>query len=1660
MAMTPVTGPAHLEILQELGRGGMGAVFLARDPARSEPIALKFLQKTSETSSWGLREEVRMLRRLSHPRLVQVLDYFSEGPCFAMEYVPGQALDETSKDFSGAQWAELFAQLMQGLHYLHSQGILHHDIKPSNLRVTPKGDLKILDFGLASVGPSQSAEGVTRGTAAYLAPEAWLGEYDIPADLFSAGVTFYEAMTDKLPYPAAKTGIPKFGKKPAPLEVLRPDLPEYFCRLIHRCLDVEPARRPGSALAALKYLNQHLPSPLPLPNLVNEPTMLEALPFVGRKEELGRFWKSKSDVLIWGSTGIGRSRFLRELKWKAQLEGLGLRNIFFRPKASWWEGFGPDTPTKPSHWLAWGDEVWKRLSEIPTLVLVPDFHLWPNDARNELLAFRKLLRQRAPIFRIVYEFDSDRSHNIDSQTQAQILEAELIEILPLSQKESMDLAASADPEEKQSKARLSRITEDCGGNPTLLLESLRSLCLGNGEEKSIPQNLAEACQRRVSRLSPKAKLLLALILATAETAPWNELEAAWNETSPSLGDAHLQLFKTGLLKEGANAEPKLAQASLRESLCEALPPETLATARRLRLQELLKRLGPAHPSAEASTLTRLALDLGDDALALTWGFIAADFLASTNLATEAVEILQRLRKIASKAEQRYLIQAKLAPLFFRMGKMEDALAAYEQWILDRPDDETGLQKAKYYFYTGLVLFSMENKSQSKQRLEACLAVADAQKYPPHRPYQARAHSFLAAIDQDNQEYSQATTHLEAALSLAESDVLLVGEIEQRIGELARARLDYAAARLHIDRAKQCYRQAGNLQAEAVAIQWSALLHREAGSLSHAEAEIVTAMEICESSGNTLQWARYRQNAALIALDAAKYNLAENRMNDASAILASLGTESDRLLASFIQAQWLGRVGNLEAIARLFKSLEERRLSIRKLGQESELELRLGEQSMLEFRFEDAEQRFRSALRSAPRSRNPLAAWEAQWALARAMAWRQASGPPPAEWDSLHQRAKESGAKLLEIQATVLDGIFSGLNSLQVPETWREIMSSVKRLEGPETRAELFQILAAGLQKHGLNRTSQKLRRKYLLEFQNILKSLPEETTMDFEKNRKVQSLDEALEATIEAPPLTSNATAKPDLEAEHRRFHRFTEISRQISKRHQLSEILERVMDAAIEITGAERGFLMLRDPQAKSGPVDGFEMKTGRQLNRKSLQKADFKISMTAVRQAMEEGGTLLTENAQIDPRLQSKKSVASFQLKSILVVPLEIDGRIKGAIYLDHRYRPDCFREEDVATLTALASQATLAIEKAEMIEELREAKRQLEDRVESQAQRLELLADELAQARDQLRYGYEEIIGQSPAMMEVFHMLDHVIDTPIPVWILGESGTGKELIARSLHFQGARKSKPFLAVNCSAIPETLLESELFGHKRGAFTHADRDRVGLFEQANGGTLFLDEVADMSLSMQVKLLRVLQEGEVRPLGAAKSVKVDVRLVTASNKDLEKLVEEEKFRQDLFFRINGITIRLPALRDRREDIPLLVNHLIEKISRDFKLPPAELSDETFEALLGHPWPGNIRQLEAVLRNALLFAKGRTITPAFLSIARPPVGSESSAGVGDDKNTERQLIVEALRRARMDKVAAAQDLGISLRSLYMRMERHRIPKSKAVLAKYLGLKAKA
>ena len=401
------------------------------------------------------------------------------------------------------------------------------------------------------------------------------------------------------------------------------------------------------------------------------------------------------------------------------------------------------------------------------------------------------------------------------------------------------------------------------------------------------------------------------------------------------------------------------------------------------------------------------------------------------------------------------------------------------------------------------------------------------------------------------------------------------------------------------------------------------------------------------------------------------------------------------------------------------------------------------------------------------------------------------------------------------------------------------------------------------------------------------------------------------------------------------RLRRLLRINKRLNSELRLPRLLELIMDTVIELTEAERGFILLEDEKGE------LVVKVARNIDQQTLEAGAFELSRSIARHAATGGAPIVTIDAAGDPRFREALSVSDLHLRSVLAVPLQVKGRAVGTLYMDNRLRKGAFDEQDTQLVLDFAEQAGIAIENARLMSELRRRERQIEvlnRRLESElAVRKEELVgmkQELRENRDALaiRYDYRNIVGRTPRMLDLFRLLDRLTDTTLPVVIQGESGTGKELVARALHFNGPRRDRPFVSENCAAIPETLLESTLFGAVRGAYTGADHDSRGLFEVADGGTLFLDEVGEMSAAMQGKLLRVLQAGELRRVGSERTRKVDVRIIAATNRDLGRMVEEGRFRQDLFFRLSVAPIVLPPLRERRDDIPAIVEHVLTKMA--------------------------------------------------------------------------------------------------------------------------------
>jgi serine/threonine-protein kinase PknK len=510
---------------------------------------------------------------------------------------------------------------------------------------------------------------------------------------------------------------------------------------------------------------------------------------------------------------------------------------------------------------------------------------------------------------------------------------------------------------------------------------------------------------------------------------------------------------------------------------------------------------------------------------------------------------------------------------------------------------------------------------------------------------------------------------------------------------------------------------------------------------------------------------------------------------------------------------------------------------------------------------------------------------------------------------------------------------------------------------------------------------------------------------------------------------------------------RVIEINRRLSTARDPDEIVKVALDAAIDLTGAERGFVILK----RDGEL---VVPHARNLDREKVGKSHLKFSHGIAERTIETGEPISTVDALEDDRFRGNRSVHAMRLRSVVSVPVSSPDGTLGALYVDNRFRRGRFGDHDVEVLVAIADQVAIALENARLISALEERTRELErerQRVEAilseQAAHIDRLTEEIAEKQVALehRYEYEQIVGRGEKMRAMLALVDRVVDSSLPVLVTGESGTGKELVARAIHFHGRAKARPFVAINCAALPEPLLESELFGHVKGAFTGAHRDHEGLFVRARGGTLFLDEIGELPLALQAKLLRVLQERELRPVGSSETVPIDVRLVCATNRRLADEIRSGRFREDLFYRIAVVEIAVPPLRDRREDLPLLARHLLDRLARSEAREPSELTSAALRKLLAHGWPGNVRELENALARASLFARDRPLDAGDLDLAErrevaksARIGSRSEFGA-----MERDRMLAALEANDWHMSKTAQALGMPRTTFYRRLRAHRI-----------------
>jgi transcriptional regulator with GAF, ATPase, and Fis domain len=557
------------------------------------------------------------------------------------------------------------------------------------------------------------------------------------------------------------------------------------------------------------------------------------------------------------------------------------------------------------------------------------------------------------------------------------------------------------------------------------------------------------------------------------------------------------------------------------------------------------------------------------------------------------------------------------------------------------------------------------------------------------------------------------------------------------------------------------------------------------------------------------------------------------------------------------------------------------------------------------------------------------------------------------------------------------------------------------------------------------------------------------------------------------PELESGAASPPPAAISETQLHitnqqlaglrKLYEFSEKLMTMKHIDRLLESMLDAVIEVTGAERGLILLNedafvsDPPASHAaeplqgvrptksegevsavppsadtngapPSKGPVVRAARNVKRDALGaggmgEPDRGISDSIVRKVIETGRPVIVSDALNDSQFKSSESVLALRLSSVMCAPLVSQGHVQGVLYVGNDRIKGLFDRNQLDVLSIFASQASLILENALLLNALRADKEKL-----------------VAELKDK-RFG--EIIGSCPSMLEVFRKLQKVATTDISVLITGETGTGKELIAREIHRRSNRANGPFVVINCGAIPENLIESELFGHVRGAFTGAIASRPGKFQAANGGTLFLDEIGELPLALQVKLLRALQERVVFRVGDSKAEKVDIRVVAATNRVLEDEIRASRFREDLYYRLNVVNIYLPPLRERGDDVLIIAKALLSKHAEELGAHVQGFTPQALAAIRKQAWPGNIRQLENFIKKALVLCEKSLLGPEDLGLGRenesPILPLEKAK-----EEFQRRYVLEVLERNNGNRTQTARDLGVDPRTIFRYLEREANP----------------
>jgi Nif-specific regulatory protein len=1752
---TEVDLPPRYQVSSILKETVSTCVYRVFDVSDQRDEAIKILRHELSDPQQLLRfkQEFSTLASLEHESIIKVFDYGllpNAFPYFTMEFFAGKKISEY---FDGHSWAALydvFLQIASALHHIHHLGIIHLDLKPSNILVDERGNAKIMDFGVA-VESRQVLDRQIRGSLHYMAPEVLKQDrVDSRADLYSLGMTLYETVTGALPgygRPSIDVIRLHLDEDVRPPSSINPRVPAELEKIIMKLLEKDPRQRFASAAALLQDVASAAGKKAGVADHLLSRGELFAAPLIGRKAEVAQLTAMIAEaregrggaVLIAGAEGMGKSRIVRDATLRAQLEGARVfcgrcpinRKTAYAPffeifqqmvmavnpsadvsaeirrllrpvvRAVAGEESSPATGQKyrlfnrivqgmqDMHGFlsasAAGDE-----SASP-LVLVIDDVQWADPSTAELFSFLvgEAKQNRLLVVGTVTIDSTDEGTEPGAlsswEKRAREGNFPIIRVAALSEALVREHLQSLLGEEIVSDELVRWMLWESAGSP-LNIRRVVDYLIAHGylywqpagwvaemsriEGLRIPGGASSIMLERVDALAPQQRAVMEAAAVLGESSGVDPLTSVTGSSPEEAYNALRDLLEVGLLDESNDGKTiSFPQIHLREAVY-----NSTSDRRRTELhQRVAAFLEPALEAGATHLLGQVAFHYAranDQVKGVRYAIEAGDLAMRTIAhqgATEFYRSALELMDLAGADEDKKAdVREKLADAYYRSSDFRAAMQAY-QFLLKSIQarsqaDGPNADLARVNKKIGKVLTKRGEQEAAQSYYQTAI---DHYEKLGQSIDVAELLNRIAWLFRERGDYATARSFAERALKLLVpgEPTIVYGYVKNMLGCLEFNLGNWQKSGELLLESLTVADQVGSEQLSKVATtnlgntlwklgDWINALQYYKMNLALSESEgdlwdLVTAYNnvgIIEFSRGNFQIAagyfeksvRIDEKIGAVENEAlARENLAEafemlGRWNDAltqyNHCLTLQGFDENRASRSSVYIPLARLMGKKGDIAKAM-AYAQKALSAAERARDEDL---IAEASYVLANIEDERENYSEAERYLARTMSIFESNQTTQGLARAHTAASSLAFSQQRMDEATHHA-EMGAKF----ASQLDDRFSLAKNDWM---WGKIFSSQGDRDAANAK---FEAARAAFE---LLETPYELAR--LLFDIGLLKDEPEEATQTI---RGAIRIFERLEATHDLERARGALfRIKPAGKAPDSGVVGLYEVVRIINSTLNLEEVLNRVLDLAIRRVRAERGMILLLDPITSA-------LRTRIVRNIKDPEGGSRRSPQSIVKEVIQSGQSVISADARADERFTESESVIAENIMSILCVPVVIRERIAGAIYVDHREARHLFSQKDLTFLEAFADQSAIAIENARLYEELESARARLS--LENESLRREVLVEK----------HLDSVVGASEAVARIQFAVRKASSGHSTVLVRGESGTGKGLIARIIHNVSPRRNGPFIMFNCAALPETLAESELFGHEKGSFTGADRRKLGRFELANTGTIFLDEIGKVSLAIQAKLLRVVEDKEFERVGGTQTIKTDVKIIAATNLDIEKAIEAGTFREDLYYRLNIIPLVLPPLRERKDDIPLLSEHFIRKICKDLGVETKRLEPGVLDLFARYNWPGNVRELEATIHRAIVMSNDETITrndfyglfgelgasatpgvavPMPSSLLNPMVGKmEITSDVYDEvmSSVDRQLILRALDTSGGRIREAARRLGLARNTLKSKIQKYNI-----------------